>query len=56
LVLTAIFWALFASYVSIEETFLAHTHGDSYRIYAERVPRYFGWPSELKIGEETVDG
>jgi len=56
LVQTAIFWALFASYVSIEESFLARTHGDNYRIYAERVPRYFGWPSEPKVAEEIVDG
>lgn len=56
LVQSAIFWALFASYVSIEESFLARTHGDSYRIYAERVPRYFGRPSESKArGEARSD-
>ena len=56
LVQTAIFWALFAGYISIEESFLAGKHGDSYRIYAEHVPRYFGRPSEPKVAEEIVDG
>jgi protein-S-isoprenylcysteine O-methyltransferase Ste14 len=56
LIQAAIFWALFASYVSIEESFLACTHGNTYTVYAERVPRYFGWPSEPKVGEEAGHG
>lgn len=44
LLLAALFWVMFRSYVPIEEDFLESLFGRQYREYRRRAPRYLGPP------------
>jgi protein-S-isoprenylcysteine O-methyltransferase Ste14 len=56
LIQAAVFWALFAGYITIEEAFLSRTYGVRYRSYMKLAPRFLGWPGGAVQMMESGDG
>ncbi len=45
LLLTAVFFVVFRSYIPVEERHLERTFGEEYRRYRDATPRFLGLPS-----------